>query len=91
MVSVSVATTPDGVPTRLEWDGRTFDVARKPLPWVDRSPWWSTTARAPRGAGGGLLEHLVYRLTVRDQAGHLVVVDAARLEAGWSVSEVSSP
>lgn len=90
-MSVSVATTPDGVPTRLEWNGRTFDVTRKPLPWVDRSPWWSTTTRAPRGAGGGLLEHLVYRLTVRDQAGHLVVVDAARLGADWSVSEVSDP
>lgn len=90
-MSVSVATTPDGVPTSLEWDGRKFDVARKPLPWVDRTPWWSTTARAPRGAGAGLLEHLVYRLTVRDQAGHLVVVDAARLEAGWSVSEVPGP
>jgi len=88
MMSVSVATTPDGVPTRLEWDGRSFDVARKPLPWVDRSAWWSTATRAPRGAGDGLLEHLVYRLTIRDQAGHLVVVDAARLKAGWTVSEV---
>jgi hypothetical protein len=87
-MSVSVATTPDGVPTRLEWNGRTFDVARKSLPWVDRSAWWSTAARAPRGAGEDLLEHLVYRLTIRDQTGHLVVVDAARLEAGWSVSEV---
>jgi error-prone DNA polymerase len=70
VMSVSVATTPDGVPTRLEWDGRSFDVARKPLLWVDLSAWWSTAARAPRGAGGGLLEHLLYRLTVRDQAGH---------------------
>lgn len=87
-MSVRVATNPDGVPTRLEWDGQTFDVARKPLPWVDRSAWWTTAARAPRGAGNGLLEHLVYRLTIRDQTGQLVVVDAARLESGWSVTEV---
>nr|WP_146077533.1 DUF6504 family protein [Clavibacter michiganensis] len=85
---MSVATTSDGIPTRLDWDGRTFDVVRKPSPWVNRSAWWSTAARAPRGASDGLLEHLVYRLTIQDQAGHLVVVDATRLEAGWSVSEV---
>jgi hypothetical protein len=91
VMGVSVATTADGVPARLLWNEQTFEVARKPEPWVDRSPWWSTAERVPRGVGAGLLEHLVYRLTIRDQAGQLTVVDAAHLASGWTVAEVASP
>ncbi|KQR22469.1 hypothetical protein ASF79_09555 [Agreia sp. Leaf335] len=86
---VTVATTGDGTPASLVWDGETFVVIRKPQRWIDRNAWWAGPVRAPRGSSGGLLERLVYRVEVQSPDGAILLVDVCHGEGGWALDQVS--
>ena len=42
---VAVWASATGVPQRFEWQGRRFEVCGRPVPWIDRAPWWSRAAQ----------------------------------------------
>ena len=41
-VAVRVGTS--GMPIRVLWRGRDYEVVGRPVRWVDRTPWWTWTA-----------------------------------------------
>jgi len=85
---INVSTTTNGVPAKILWDDQAFVVTRKPRPWVDRNAWWLAASRAPSGHSAGLLERLVYRLQISDEAGRTKTVDVSMNASGWVVDEL---
>ena len=46
---VAVLAGSSGVPAQVRWRGRRYPVIGRPVPWIDRSPWWAWTAeRLPK-------------------------------------------
>ena len=41
---VAVLAGTSGVPAQVRWRGRRYPVVGRPVPWIDRSPWWAWTA-----------------------------------------------
>lgn len=63
--SIAVQCSADGVPLRLEWEGRLYVIAADPVRWYERRKWWTEERRAERGRGAGLVDHEVWRVQVR--------------------------
>lgn len=60
---ISVDLSPGGAPARFVWRGAVYGVVSAPEPWIGRRAWWEApSARAPRGAGGALLETSCWRV-----------------------------
>lgn len=60
--SATVHMTAQGAPESFVWRGRRFDVVARPIPWIDRVPWWKTAARAPAGAAPLVLEQKMWQV-----------------------------
>ena len=41
---VAVLAGTSGVPSQVVWRGRRYPVVGRPVPWIDRNPWWALTA-----------------------------------------------
>jgi len=83
--------TPSGAPERLEWRGRRWLVCARPVPWIDRVPWWLGVPRAPKGGAAGLVEQPMWRVQAMDSSGSDVVgLDLAVGTTGdwWRVTRV---
>jgi hypothetical protein len=81
-----VWTTAHGVPQRMQWRGREFLVCAKPVPWVDRVPWWQVAERAPAGLGAELLERPMWQVqALSDDGADVVRLDLAVGEDWWRV------
>ena len=78
---VAVWASDTGVPQRFEWGGHRYLVCGRPVPWVDRMPWWSRAAevgtiQAP--------EQQMWRVTGMDAiTGDVTCVDLAVEEPRW--------
>jgi len=42
--SVAVRVGPAGAPVQVLWRGQNWQVMGRPVPWIDRLPWWTWTA-----------------------------------------------
>jgi len=77
---VAVWANDAGVPQRFEWGGHQYLVCPRPVPWVDRAPWWSMTET-------GLIsdvEQQMWRVSGLDTTtGEITRVDLAVEEPGW--------
>ena len=60
---LAVRTTTAGQPLAVERDGREWLVAAEPLRWFERTKWWETAGRMPKGQGRVDVE--VWRVQVR--------------------------
>ena len=63
--SVEVTLSATGLPLRVSWAGRSWRVCAEPVRWYERRAWWTTSPRAERGHGPGLIDHEMWRLQVR--------------------------
>ncbi|MDR2897065.1 MAG: hypothetical protein LBV30_10540 [Propionibacteriaceae bacterium] len=71
----------DGLPDRLEWRSRHWLVSRRPMPWIDRMPWWVTAAVDGEVHLG---EQAMWRVQAIDpSSGDVVLMDLAVEEPGW--------
>ena len=91
--SIAVQCSADGVPLRLEWEGRLYVIAADPVRWYERRKWWAEASRAVRGRGAGLVDQEIWRVQVRlEKASRapLVTIDLAhRAESGrWRLIRV---
>lgn len=86
----TVRTTTAGAPESLVWRGRRFDVIARPIPWIDRVPWWKTTARAPLGAGPLVLEQKMWQVqAAAADDGEILIFDlAAGPGPQWPVTAI---
>lgn len=87
--AATVWTTPDGAPQRFVWQQRRFVVCAKPIPWIDRVPWWETSARVPVH-GGAMVEQSMWQVQAKAlDNGELLIVDLAASETSqWAVTAV---
>ena len=51
MESLTVTLSPEGVPVAFTVAGDSWRVAEEPVRWYERTPWWETESRMPRGHG----------------------------------------
>ena len=41
---VAVLASASGAPAQVRWRGCRYTVVGRPVPWIDRTPWWAWTA-----------------------------------------------
>lgn len=63
--SVQVSLSTAGMPLRMLWQGRTWQVCAQPVRWYERTAWWADSPRAERGHGPGLVDHEIWQLQLR--------------------------
>ncbi|MCU1572532.1 MAG: hypothetical protein JWO93_614 [Micrococcaceae bacterium] len=77
--SVEVSCAQNGLPLRLEWQGRTYRLGAEPVRWYERRNWWEEESRAAAGAGAGLVDSEIWRVQARlDGQGPLLTFDLSR-------------
>lgn len=85
----TVWVTETGAPERLAWRGRRFDVSAKPLPWIDRVPWWQSSPRVPSGGSGALLEQEMWQVQATAADGQILIFDLAQaVGPQWRVTAI---
>ncbi|WP_137802237.1 DUF6504 family protein [Kocuria sp. 2SI] len=82
--------TPDGAPTTFMWDGRRFVVRSRPIPWVERIPWWEPADRAPKNTEPLVVERNMWQVQAKAlDNGELLIIDLAAADGPlWSVTAV---
>lgn len=65
---VGMECSADGVPLRMQWQGRQWVIGPEPLRWYERRPWWRCESRMPAGAGAGMVDTRIWRLQIRPAA-----------------------
>jgi hypothetical protein len=85
-----VWTSKTGVPRKLEWRNRRFVVSTKPVPWVNRVPWWQLTNRAPSNGADVLAEQQMWQVQVLAvDNGQVFTLDLLTANGEWRVTRVS--
>ncbi|GAA1813256.1 DUF6504 family protein [Nesterenkonia flava] len=88
--SATVWTASSGAPERLVWSGRRFRVSARPIPWIDRRPWWHTSTRVPAGRSAEALEQRMWQVqATAEDDGQILIFDLA-VAAGpsWPVTGI---
>lgn len=77
---VAVLASALGVPAQVRWRGRRYPVVGRPVPWIDRSPWWAWTAeRLPK-----VVEQPMWTVRLADSAtGDVVEADLSVIGGDW--------
>ncbi|WP_430623145.1 DUF6504 family protein [Gulosibacter molinativorax] len=88
---IEVDLSSDGAPVRFIWRSVWYGVTSAPEPWLGRTAWWHSAARAPRG-GGVPLEREMWRVDAVPLQGTRVRLDGSfdltRLPDGsWQLAE----
>ncbi|MCL2736905.1 MAG: hypothetical protein FWD75_09820 [Propionibacteriaceae bacterium] len=79
LVPVWVSTA--GEPTRFEWRDRRYAVSGRPVPWINREPWWTSASLV--GSVQALTQHM-WRVTGVDPAtGESIHADLAVEDGSW--------
>ena len=77
---VAVLASVSGAPAQVSWRGRRYPVVGRPVPWIDRSPWWILTAeRLP-----AVVEQPMWTVSlVAPDTGDIVEADLSVLAGDW--------
>lgn len=76
---VAVLAGTSGVPVQVEWRGQCYPVVGRPVPWIDRSPWWVWTAeRLPK-----VVEQPMWTVRLITDMGATVEADLSVTDGDW--------
>lgn len=75
----TVWSTPGGAPERFVWEGRRYVVVSRPIPWLERVPWWEQPAgTTPRTDGAPVVERRMWQVEARAlDTGEILTLDLA--------------
>ncbi|GAA4925839.1 DUF6504 family protein [Nesterenkonia massiliensis] len=86
--SATVWTTPEGAPARLVWGHRRFIVTDRPIPWIDRTPWWESLSRMPAGKAD-MQEQQMWQVQATAEDGQILIFDLAVMPGQqWPVTGI---
>lgn len=77
--SIEVTRATNGMPLRVNWQGRDYRLVAEPQLWFERRKWWDENLRIPRGIGAGVADYEMWRL-------QLVAVSGSQQERTVDVS-----
>lgn len=77
--SIEVTRATNGMPLRVNWQGRDYRLVAEPQLWFERRKWWDENLRIPRGIGAGVADYEMWRL-------QLVAVSGSQQEHTVDVS-----
>lgn len=77
---VAVLAGASGAPVQVDWRGRRYRVVGRPVPWIDRSPWWVWTAeRLPQ-----IVEQPMWTVALATTGSdHIVNADLSVTDGDW--------
>lgn len=75
----TVRTTPGGAPERFVWEGHRYVVVSRPIPWLERVPWWDQPISASSESGStAVVERRMWQVEARDlDTGEILTLDLA--------------
>ena len=77
--AVAVRVGVSGTPARVVWRGRDYKVVGRPVPWIDRLPWWTWTAeRLPQ-----VVEQPMWTVSLAAPDGGIVEADLSVTGGDW--------
>jgi len=76
---VAVLAGTSGVPAQVRWRGHRYPVVGRPVPWIDRSPWWAWTAeRLPQ-----VVEQPMWTVRLAAPTGDIVEAELSVTAGDW--------
>lgn len=75
----TVWTTRDGSPEKFVWEGRRYIVVSRPIPWLERVPWWEQPSRtAPGTDDAAVVERRMWQVEAKAlDTGEILTLDLA--------------